>query len=129
MESAGGAGESTTRSQFMAKFAIFMRENDNAWMKFSPEEQQQLLGKYYAWVDELKSKGAFLGGQPLRNGGRLLHATGGEIVDGPFTETKEVLTGFFLIEASDLGAATAIARGCPALGHGETVELREIGHD
>jgi hypothetical protein len=113
----------------MPKFAIFMRENDNAWGSYSPEQQQQLLQKYYAWVDELKSKGIFHGGQPLRNGGRLLHSNGGEIVDGPFTETKEVLTGFFLVEASDLEAATAIARGCPALGHGESVELREIGHD
>lgn len=113
----------------MAKFAIFMREDDDAWRKMAPEVQQQLLSKYYAWVRELKERNAFVGGEPLRNGGRLLQNVAGDIVDGPFTETKEVLTGFFLIEAADLAEATAIARGCPALGHGEKVELREIGHD
>ncbi len=51
------------------------------------------------------------------------------MVDGPFTETKEVLTGFFIIEARDLDAAVEIARGCPALTHGERVVVRSIGHD
>lgn len=60
--------------------------------------------------------------------GRILRAVDGEIVDSPFVETKEVLTGLFVVEAADLDAATAIARGCPALGHGEIVEVRPIGH-
>jgi hypothetical protein len=113
----------------MPKFAIFLRESDDAWARLAPEEQQGLLQKYYAWVAELREKGVFHGGEPLKRGGRLLRASGAEITDGPFTETKEVLTGYFMIEAADLAQAAAVARGCPALGHGETVEVREIGHD
>lgn len=113
----------------MAKFAILMRENDNAWQQYSPSEQEALLKKYYAWVGKLKENKTFVSGEPLGGGGRLLRAVDGEVVDGPFAETKEVLTGFFIIEVADLAAATAIAKECPALTHGESVELRPIGHD
>ncbi|MEZ6186844.1 MAG: YciI family protein [Planctomycetota bacterium] len=112
----------------MAEFMILMRENDGAWGKLSPDQQQALLEGYFAWVEGLKRDGVLRGGKPLGAGGRLLRAVDGEVTDGPFVETKEVLTGFFLIEAADLEAATEIARGCPALFHGESVELRPVGH-
>lgn len=112
----------------MANFIVLMEENDNAWAKLSPEEQQDILKRYFAWVDELRSKQIFRSGEPLQSGGRVLSIVNGAVVDGPFTETKEVLTGFFIIEAPDLDAAAAIARGCPALTHGERVVVRAIGH-
>jgi hypothetical protein len=112
----------------MATFAVLMRENDHAWDNLPEAEQKRILALYYAWADELRKNEQLVGGQPLGRGGRVLRAVDGEIVDGPFTETKEVLTGFFLIEAESLEEAARIARGCPALGHGETVELRPIGH-
>ena len=112
----------------MAQFVVLMRENDHAWKRMPPEEQQQLLKRYYAWVDELRTSGAFVDGSPLEDSGRLLRVVDGEIVDGPFTETKEVLTGYFVIEADDWDAAVALAKGCPALLHGESVELRKVGH-
>ena len=112
----------------MPEFVILMRENDGAWAKMPAEEQQRLLQGYMAWVRDLRERGIFRNGWPLSDKGRLLRAVDGEVVDGPFTETKEVLTGFFVIEAEDLDAARAIARTCPALGHGETVELRPVGH-
>ncbi len=112
----------------MAKFMILMTENDDAWAKFSPEEQQKLLGGYYAWVERLRKDKLLVGGDALGRGGRTLRAEGGRVVDGPYTETKEVITGYFMIEAKDLDAATEIARGCPALGHGESVLVRPVGH-
>lgn len=113
----------------MGQYMILMRESDDAWARMPPEEQQRLLQRYYDWVAELRAKGAFVDGNPLASeGARLLRAVDGEVVDGPFTETKEVLTGYFVVEAEGWDQAVALARGCPALGHGETVELREIGH-
>lgn len=113
----------------MPNFMILLRENDRAWSKLSPEEQQRLLEQYYAWADHLRTNGHFKGGAALAESGRVLQVVNGEIVDGPFTETKEVVTGFFMIEAMDLAIATEIAKGCPALGHGETVIVRQTGHD
>ena len=52
---------------------------------------------------------------------------GGEVLtsDGPYAETKEALTGFYLIEAADLDAALAIAEQCPGAWDGG-VEVRPV---
>lgn len=110
----------------MPRFMILMHEDDNAWAELSADEKQQTLEKYFAWVRELREGDHMRGGDPLDRGGRVLRMDGGSIVDGPYTETKGVITGYFLIEAVDLDEATGLARGCPALGHGETVLVRPL---
>ena len=112
----------------MEKFMVLLYENDNAWAKLSPEEKQEIMKRYFAWVDELKTKDILRGGEALAAGGRVLRMAGGQVLDGPFTETKEVLTGFFLLAAPNLEEAVKIARGCPALSHGESVVVRPVGH-
>ena len=58
---------------------------------------------------------------------RVTGARGGDVVttDGPYAETKEALTGFYLIEAADLDEAIAIAAELPAAWDG-AVELRPV---
>ena len=47
------------------------------------------------------------------------------ITDGPFAETKEQLTGFYLVEAEDLNAAIRIAAGIPPARVG-SIEVRPV---
>ncbi len=58
---------------------------------------------------------------------RVQGARGGDVVttDGPYAETKEALTGFYLFDASDLDAAVAIAAQIPATWAG-AVEVRPL---
>jgi hypothetical protein len=112
----------------MAQFAVLMTENDDAWGRLPPADQDALMAKYTAWVEELSRTGRMRGGAPLGGPGRLLRRVGGSVVDEPYAATKDVLTGWFLIEATDLADATAVARGCPALTHGESVIVRPLGH-
>jgi len=58
---------------------------------------------------------------------RVVGARGGEVItaDGPYAETKEALTGYYLIEAEDLDAAIAIAAEIPAA-WGGAVEVRPV---
>ncbi len=110
----------------MPRFMIFMHENDDAWRKLSADEKQSIMEKYFAWVRKLRANDQLRAGDPLASGGRVLRAVNGSIVDGPYTETKEVVTGYFVIEAPNLEEAARITRECPALGHGERVVVREI---
>ena len=48
------------------------------------------------------------------------------ITDGPYTESKEIIAGIGIIEATDLDAALALARHNTAMRHGAGVEVREI---
>jgi hypothetical protein len=58
---------------------------------------------------------------------RVVGARGGEVVvsDGPYAETKEALTGFYLLECADLDEAIAVAAQIPAAWHG-AVEVRPV---
>lgn len=58
---------------------------------------------------------------------RVLGARGGDVVtsDGPYAETKEALTGFYLLDADDLDAAVAVAAQIPAAWDG-AVEVRPV---
>ncbi len=51
---------------------------------------------------------------------------GDTVTDGPFVDSKEVVAGFYVIEAPDLDAALAIARLNPAVHDGGGVEVRPI---
>ena len=114
----------------MSRFAVLMFEDDRAWSRLPEPERQRLLVLYGNWVRDLKAKGAFEGGEPLGEGGVVLEADDdGRILESDYTVIRSVLTGYFLIQAPDLAAATKLARGCPALIHGETVVVRPVGHD
>jgi hypothetical protein len=54
------------------------------------------------------------------NGGQAL------TTDGPFADTKEILAGFYLVDASDLDAAVRIAQRIPAARQGGSVEVRPV---
>ena len=48
------------------------------------------------------------------------------MTDGPFVESKEAIAGFFLIRADSFEQAVEVARGCPGLEFGQTVEVRAM---
>lgn len=113
----------------MPQFVLLMREDDDAWSRIGAAERDRLMGLYGAWIGELRAKGAFVGGAPIGGGGRVLRHHEGEFREATYAESKQVDTGYFVIEAPTLDAATHLARGCPALLHGETVIVRPLGHD
>ena len=112
----------------MNQYAILMRETDNAWEKLPDEEQRRLLVLYNNWVGDLRARGIFKMGEPFGPGGRVLRMANGQVMEKPSVDYKETLTGFFIVEAADWDGASAIARTCPALTHGEMIEIRQIGH-
>jgi hypothetical protein len=112
----------------MSEFMLIMRGEHHAWNGMSADEKQRIMEKYYAFVNRLKRESRFKTGSPLKHGGVQLHSEKGiVIVDGPFPETKEALNGYFIFEAKDLDEAVSIPRDCPALTHGEKVEVFEMG--
>lgn len=47
------------------------------------------------------------------------------VTDGPFTESKEIVSGYFIVEAKDRREAVALAKKCPHLAIG-AIEVRQI---
>lgn len=92
----------------------------------SPDEIQNIMTRWNSWFEGLKNQGKVLAGSPLENEGRVVVGKAGGVADGPFAESKEAIGGYFLLEVANLEEAVAIARNCPALPHGLTVEVRPL---
>jgi hypothetical protein len=95
--------------------------------ELSPEQMQRQIQKYMSWIERLRAKNQFIAGEPLEDDGKVLSGNGGRTVtDGPFTEAKEVVGGYFIIRARDLDEAIEVSRGCPIFENGGSVEVRPI---
>jgi len=113
----------------MAQFILLLHENPASFADVSAEEVRRVIAEYSAWRESLEKQGRSLGANKLKDeGGKHLSADGGEVrvVDGPFAEAKEVVGGYFVIQAADYPEAVEISTGCPHLRYGGRIELREI---
>jgi hypothetical protein len=91
---------------------------------------QQILSRWSAWFDRLTNEGKAKLGQPLTNDGKIVSGKKGvAVVDGPFTESKEAVAGYILLRVADLDEATEIAKECPGLDYGMSVEVRPISDE
>jgi hypothetical protein len=93
----------------------------------SPEETQRHLGKWLAWFKDLDAKGYLKDpGHPLEDSGSVVKGKQKVVQDGPFAEAKDIVAGYIVIEAKDLDEATDLAKGCPILEVGGSVEVRAL---
>lgn len=110
----------------MAKFMLFLHETPAPAPTWTPEEMQGIIERYTAWSSGLMERK--LMAEKLREeGGRHVRRSGSEVTvaDGPYSETKEVIGGLYLIEAADYDEAVRIASTCPHLDFG-WIEVREV---
>jgi hypothetical protein len=113
----------------MAKYALFLHDPPDAFTAMSPEEMQRVIERYVAWGDRLRSSGVLEGGQKLADEpGRIMRGGNGQIrvTDGPYSETKEVLGGYYIVSAGTYDEAVDLARDCAHLDYGGAIEVREI---
>ena len=108
----------------MAKYLCIYREPTEHRVKPSPEEMQALQAAWYAWMQKFSS--AIVTGDGLKRTGRLLK--GGLVTDGPYTEAKEIIASYGVIQADNYDAALAIVRESPAAAadSGWSIEIREM---
>lgn len=106
---------------------LFRNAGPETHAGLSAGERTAIAKKWNDWVDGLAAQGKLLHGHPLGLGGRTVSGPMGErVTDGPYAEAKEVVGGYVLITAADLDEATGIARQCPGLPQGLTVEVRPV---
>jgi hypothetical protein len=109
----------------MPKYTILIYEDEAYYANLAPEALHAVMDAHDAFTKAVGELGGqIVGGEALRDTSTATSIRGGAVTDGPFSETKEVLGGFYLIEARDLDHALEIAKGCPAAGGG--VEVRPV---
>ena len=109
----------------MSEFTFLFRGNDLAAL--SPEQMQKFSQKWFAWRKDIGDKGHIKeDGNPLEQTGRVVKGKDKNVHDGPYAEAKDIVNGYTLIEAEDLSQATEIAKACPILELGGSVEVRPV---
>jgi len=108
----------------MSKFIYLFRGGEDP--QASPERMQAQMQKWMDWIGRLKQEGKYVAGEPLQSGGKVVSTAKKIITDGPFAEGKEIVAGFFIIEATSLDEATAMSKDCPIFEGGGSVEIRAI---
>ena len=107
----------------MAQYAILIYAHDSA---HAPEAAPEDLEVCDSHSDELAASGSMLAAYALTPRDMATSVRADAITDGPFLDSKEVVAGFYVIEAPDLDAALAIARLNPAMRDGGGVEVRPV---
>ena len=109
----------------MPQFMLLLYDNPANWQNLSPEEMQKAIEKYMAWAKKPFTVDSKRLGE---DAGRVVRSQNGKLraTDGPYSETKEVLGGFYLIEAKDYDEAVARASDHPHVEYGGTIEVRQL---
>jgi hypothetical protein len=108
----------------MSEFTFMFRGRQTSG---SPEQMQQHMQKWLAWFKELKVNGHMKDpGHPLESAGRVVKGKQKIVNDGPYAEAKDVISGYIVVEATDLDHAAELCKGCPILEAEGSVEVRPI---
>ena len=110
----------------MNQFLLIFRGGAIAQKDVAPKQLQEHLAKWGVWMAQLQESGNLQGGNALENTGRTIRGSKKAVTDGPFTEAKDLLSGYTLIVAPDLKQATQIALECPIYEYDGSVEVRPL---
>ena len=109
----------------MSEFMLLLYHDPKGFQKLSPEQMQQALEKYMAWTKKpfmVDSK------RLAEDAGKVIRPQGGKprATDGPYSESKEILGGYYTIEAKDYDEAVKRTLDHPHLEFGGTIEVRQL---
>mgnify|MGYP000182468749 CR=1 FL=1 len=111
----------------MTEFMLFIYQDATSVLELSPEEQQKHVQEVGAYLQKMMAEGKMLGAQPLERKGISLTQKNGQFHDGPFNESKEVIVGYYHLQAESLEEAIQIAKQDPRFGLGDwRIEIRPV---
>jgi len=111
------------------EYIVLIYGDEKAWNRMPKAQIEQVYGAYRKYTEDLQKAGVMRGGSELkptttattvrvRNGKR-------QVTDGPFSETKEQLGGYYLIDVPNLEAALDWAAKVPSAQDG-SIEVRPL---
>jgi hypothetical protein len=111
------------------KYLLMIYADEKAYAAMSPDDAKRGTQAYMAYTEALKNAGVHIGGERLQptSTATTVRTTNGktQVLNGPYTETKEQFGGYYMIDVPDLDAALAWAARCPGAHHG-VVEVRPL---
>lgn len=105
---------------------IYRRDATAGNFEMSPEQIQAMMKPWQDWMGGLAAQNKLIDrGNRLDGDGNVVKPNN-VITNGPYVEMKEAVGGYSIVKAKDLKEASELAKGCPILSVGGTVEVRAI---
>lgn len=110
----------------MKQFMMIFTGADYTDLGLSPEELQTRMQKWFAWGNKMEQAGILRGGEALTPQIRRVSGENRTVTDLSSAEAKEIVGGYYTVEAKNFDAVEAIAQDFPDFDLGGTVEIREV---
>jgi hypothetical protein len=109
----------------MSQYLLLLYHDPTVFQRMSPEQHQAAEAKYREWTTR---PGTIDAKRLNADPGRIIRGDNGaaHVTDGPYSETKEHLGGFYLIEAGSYDEAVEMTKTHPHVHFGGTVEIRQL---
>lgn len=111
----------------MPKFMVILHNAPGYLSELGPDELERKFLSYQSWMNEMRSSGRYVSGEKLREeGGKRLTRQRGRlnVIDGPYSEVKEVVGGYLVLRAASYEEALDLLRDAPFLDDCR-IELRQ----
>ena len=96
------------------------------FQNLSPEAMQAELDKWGQWIGGIAAQGRMVSTDALDHTGKIVKGSKHVVTDGPFVESKELVSGFLILSAESIDEAIELSKGCPIYEIEGTVEIRPL---
>jgi hypothetical protein len=111
------------------QYMLLIYDDESVWTEMPEEEQNQMMGEYFAYSEALRESGKYVAGDALQPTGtaKTIQVRDGAplTTDGPFAETKEQLGGYYLVDVDSEEEALEWAAKIPSARFGK-IEVRPV---
>jgi hypothetical protein len=113
----------------MEKYMLIFRNSmpsEDDFQNLSPEAMQAELDKWGQWIGGIAAQGKMVSTDALNHTGKIVKGSKHVVTDGPFIESKELVSGFLILTADSIDEAIELSKGCPIYEIEGSVEVRSI---
>jgi hypothetical protein len=112
----------------MQEYLLLIRNPGDGKTGLTPEEHRQFLTACEVYIEKLGKNGHLKRAQPLLREGKMVKGSPGSFQEGPYSESEEIIVGYYQLFAKDLNEATALARENPEFSYvkGAKIEVRPV---
>lgn len=108
----------------MKEFMMIFRSEPSAEQP-SAEQMRAAVKLWQDWIGGIAAQGKFVATNPLDHSGKVV-AHDGVVTDGPFVETKEIISGYIIVKANTFEEAIELSKGCPIFSVKGHLEVRPV---
>ena len=85
----------------MKDFMLIFIGEDYSTMGMTPDQMKDRYGRWFAWNQKMRAVGVVEGGEVLHTGAKRMSGNDRVVTDGPFVEGKDLVGGFYIVQAKD----------------------------